>query len=410
MTLRTLESVPLNTTDIAQAHLNIVEKDRSNLFPWNGQFSPQLVEALLDRYSKSGDTLMDPFAGSGTVLSEAGRKGLSASATEINPAAFCMARTYHFINASKQERQRCVKHIDEVVKQGLSAPAGPLFSTGAEGRIEKEGSPVDLDRIQAAAAKMDEAARILYDALIIRLDLVLGVPSEQRLLDVWGALKALVLALPFSTAKIEVHNRDARAVPLPKESIDLVVTSPPYMNVFNYHQHYRRSAEALGWDLLHVARSEIGSNRKHRQNRFLTVTQYCLDIAQVFQELARACRPSARVIFVVGRESNVRKTSFYNASVVTGLATGSCGFKLLMRQERVFKNRFGQAIFEDILHFEPPTAPRAADLKVVRTFAREVLNESLERAPVESHEDLRAALEQIEDVMPSPIYEPSAST
>jgi adenine-specific DNA methylase len=90
--------LPLNTTDIPQSLLNIENKDRSNLFPWRGQFSPQLVETILDKYARSGFHVLDPFAGVGTVLYEAGLKGLRASASEINPAACRMAYTYRFIN------------------------------------------------------------------------------------------------------------------------------------------------------------------------------------------------------------------------------------------------------------------------------------------------------------------------
>ena len=39
--------------------LNIKEKKRSNLFPWRGQFSPQLVEALLTAYSSKDDFVLD---------------------------------------------------------------------------------------------------------------------------------------------------------------------------------------------------------------------------------------------------------------------------------------------------------------------------------------------------------------
>jgi hypothetical protein len=135
------------------------------------------------------------------------------------------------------------------------------------------------------------------------------------------------------------------------------VTSPPYINVFNYHQHYRRSVESLGFDLLKVAKSEIGSNRKHRQNRFLTVIQYCLDMAAVLHELHRVCRPQTRLVVVLGRESKVRKTPFYNSEIVARLAVMSCGCNLLTRQERVFQNRFGELIYDEILQFSFPMPP-----------------------------------------------------
>src|SRR3972149_1907342 len=44
---------------LSAAMLNIEAKSRSNLFPWRGQFSPQLVEALLCAYVVPGSVVLD---------------------------------------------------------------------------------------------------------------------------------------------------------------------------------------------------------------------------------------------------------------------------------------------------------------------------------------------------------------
>lgn len=108
--------------------------------------------------------------------------------------------------------------------------------------------------------------------------------------DTFYKLSVLVRRLPFLQQPIRALLSDARRLPLPSDSIDFILTSPPYINVFNYHQNYRRSAEMLDWDLLHIARSEIGSNRANRGNRFLTVIQYCLDMCAVVKEISRCVR------------------------------------------------------------------------------------------------------------------------
>jgi len=59
---------------LPQSVLNIEEKHRSNLFAWRGQFSPQLIDCLLDAYCPIDAIVMDPFSGSGTVLYEAARQ------------------------------------------------------------------------------------------------------------------------------------------------------------------------------------------------------------------------------------------------------------------------------------------------------------------------------------------------
>jgi SAM-dependent methyltransferase len=392
--------VPLDTESIPQSRLNIDNKERSNPFPWNGQFSPQLVEQLLEAYANRGTFILDPFLGSGTVLLEAARFGLPAFGSEINPAAFKMADTYRFINLSTTRRRQIVDTVADLLHEVLPDDS-PLFATS---RPPSE-RPLHELLANEAAAVTDEFAKVLIEALVVLIN-VGSRELDQRAIDaVWSKVRENTLSLPFSKFRVELANCDARALPVPAGQVDLVLTSPPYINVFNYHQHYRKSVESLGWDLLEVAKSEIGSNRKHRGNRFLTVIQYCLDMAQVFHELRRVCRPDARIIFVVGRESNVRKTVFYNGEIVAELAVSCAGFSLSSRQERVFQNRFGEMIYEDILHFSPNQLG-SSSLVHPRQIAEEALKAALVRVPSESESDLWDAIERTGDVDASPVYRP----
>jgi hypothetical protein len=234
--------------------------------------------------------------------------------------------------------------------------------------------------------------------------------STNKVFKVWKRLKSLVLKLPFNLNQISVFHCDARETPLADSTIDLILTSPPYINVFNYHQQYRRSAESLQWNLLKVAKSEFGSNRKHRGNRFLTVTQYCLDIAHTLNELIRVTTDSARIIFVVGRESNVRGTPFYNGAIFVELAL-KLGYIPLTRQERKFKNRFGNCIYEDIIHLE--SAPcvnldKYSITEAARKVALKVLCDSLSYAPENATQDLKDAIDGISQIEPSPLLENQA--
>ena len=73
-------------------------------------------------------------------------------------------------------------------------------------------------------------------------------------------------SLPYATSPLRVDLCDARLVhSWLSGMVDIVITSPPYINVFNYHQNHRALLEVLGFDLLKVAESEIGSNRKNRR-------------------------------------------------------------------------------------------------------------------------------------------------
>src|SRR2546428_6164702 len=69
---------------------DLPERERTRhvhrLHPYLGKFIPQLVEALLSRYFRPGQHVLDPFAGSGTTLVQALESGLDATGVDI--AAF----------------------------------------------------------------------------------------------------------------------------------------------------------------------------------------------------------------------------------------------------------------------------------------------------------------------------------
>jgi hypothetical protein len=330
--------------------------------------------------------------GSGTVLIECARCGYKVLGAEINPAAAIMARTYEFTALSTLERRSIIERIDELL-ESLKSPNDSGFTN----RLCKKCSSLPSDY-----------PRYLLETLIVILNLNTVKMTEKWLSKCWRKLSEMVLALPRSRSSVTLALADARRLPAKNHSIDLVITSPPYVNVFNYHQQYRASIEALGWNVLSLARSEIGANRKNRGNRFLTMIQYYLDMALVFCELGRVCRPNARGIFVVGRESKVRKTTFYNGRILRALAHDALGLRILLEQERIFQNRFGQIIREEILHFQIRPIDSNEWLEKSRKLAVKELHSARNRVPDDVISDYSDALERVGQVEPSPIVDIAA--
>ena len=196
------------------------------------------------------------------------------------------------------------------------------------------------------------------------------------------------------------------------EGIDFIITSPPYINVFNYHQNYRRSVEILGWNSLRVAKSEIGSNRANRGNRFYTVVQYCIDMLRAIQEMARVLRANGRAVVIVGHESRVLGTPFNNALLIEQIAIKSSLFDVVLRQKRVFLNRFGKLIREDILNLLKLSYSPDNSLshRIGKSVALNALNDASSRVPDKNRAYLKEAIQKIHKIDGTTIFNSNSYT
>ena len=394
-----LAAVTLDRESLSQSSLNIEHRVRTNPFPWTGQFSPQLVEGLLTAYAPRGTAVLDPFAGCGTTLAEAARLGFAASGSELNPAAVILARVYQMANMDETARSAVLDGLYIKLLDAVGPSAGPLFGEPSD-RTRLEAGLVGLWRNAVPGGERDLAA-----ALVVLCDFHRKHLDTDTVLKTWARLDQTVRTLPLSLQPVVVRHADARSLPFKDDSFDLALTSPPYINVHNYHQKFRRSVEAMDWNVLTFARSEIGSNRQNRANRFLTVIQYSLDMALALREMVRTTRTGARLILVLGRESSVRGARFFNGELVARIALRSVGLEIDRRQERVFRNRYGLDIYEDILHFctSGILCDKISFLDNARYIAKEFLLESRSHVFEKDRPGIDDAVASVDCISPSPI-------
>ena len=376
---------------------------RTNPFPWTGQFSPQLVQQLLEAYAPRAGVVLDPFVGSGTSLIESARLGLAACGSELNPAAAILSQVYESVNMNFRQRADALDAVRERLFDAVGSPYGPLFCDQAPGPSDRAALEASLVRLWRDSAT--GITRKLAAALVVLCDFHQRHLDADKVRKTWFRLEDTVRGLPESSRPIVARHADARALPVESGTIDMILTSPPYINVHNYHQQFRRSVEALDWDVLSFARSEIGSNRQNRANRFLTVIQYSLDMALALKELARVARPGARLILVLGRESFVRGGRFFNGELVAEIAVRCNGLTIEKRQERMFRNRYGSDIYEDILHFSATDdAPdERSSIAAARGVAAGALAAARPSIPAEQRSGIDDALSRVDSVSPSPM-------
>ena len=387
---------------LEQDKLNVKEKQRANLFAWRGQFTPQFVDYIIDSFSRKGFTVIDPFSGSGTVLQTCAYKGLRGYGYEINPAAYAMSKFFSLSNKCLKDREVIVSDLQEKIHDLLHAFGGlPLFKNCREYRSRYENLIDFSKELIASISNKDE--------MVIALNVIFSAENKKHkdlnsaILSSFHFIKHAILSLPFTDAPIQAFLGDARC--LSKNSptkANLILTSPPYINVFNYHQNHRAVMEILGWNLLKVAHSEIGSNRKNRSNRFRTVVQYCLEINRSLQSFWHTLERNGIIVLVVGRESRVRRVPFYNGLIIKDLLLKAGGFCDIATYERHFINRFGAKIKEDIIVAKKDQSP--PEEIEARKIARKHLKASISQAEDGIKPEIQDVISDIYSVHPSPLF------
>lgn len=336
-------------------------------FRYSAGFSALWVNDLIQCASQADLRVLDPFAGSGTVLLEAEACGVQSIGVEAHPFIARVASAKLLWRASP----------DEVMARGIGlinsarglAPALDAFPPLIR-KCFPDSALLSLAAIHQAWSDLScshEIKELLWLALIAILrqcspvgtanwQYVLPKKSKSKVLDPYDAYRSKVRqiasdmavrqALPI-TGSAKLYREDARDLNEVADGwANLVITSPPYPNNFDYadatrleqsflgevtgwgdlqgavrqylirscSQHVQSAArEAAGilsdpllspiaaeltpvYEQLECARESHGGKKAYH----VMVAAYFLDMAKVWRSLRRATAKSATVCFVIG--------------------------------------------------------------------------------------------------------------
>jgi len=99
---------------------------------------------------------------------------------------------------------------------------------------------------------------------------------------------------------VNIFNHDASHMPfLENEKVHLVMTSPPYLNAYDYYLYHKLRMYWLGFNHYKVQEMEIGSRHKHSDND-LGVDQYLASVKKCLQEMCRVLKQNRYCCVVIG--------------------------------------------------------------------------------------------------------------
>ena len=282
-------------------------------FYYKEGFSRDLVITLLS--SARPKHVLDPFCGVGTTLLGAKELGIDSVGLDVLPLAVFVSRVKtRDYDPEEVERWanwmlslRPEPYSTKRVKDPLVHKVFPervlgtiLWYLDALERVEDKEIR-DLLKLALMNAAM-KSSWAFKDGAIVK---VVKRPVPPLRESLRRELKKIVLdvkAFPRTGARAEVLEADARYMPLEDESVDYILTSPPYLNKIEYTSVYRVE-HALFFPKrgLPPLKSYIGMELEEEGGEEPPIVRaYFKDMGRVLSEMYRVLREGGQAVIVVG--------------------------------------------------------------------------------------------------------------
>ena len=311
-------------------------------------FKPQLPRFFIERLSKAHDTVFDPFMGRGTTLLEAALLNRRPAGNDINPLSIRLIQPrlhpplqseivkrlseYDFSDDVDTWDELLVFYHSETLRELTHLKN--LFL-----EKEKEGTIDHIDRWirMVAINRLTGHSPGFFSVYSLPPNQAVSIKSQTRINQKRNQVpdprnvKELIRkksAHLLKTVSKEEHqllsqsNESSLLLTgsadklsgLSDNSINLVVTSPPFLNIVNYSTDNWLRCWFTGIESKEVEIMMSGSNKK-----------WTAFMSDTFTELARVLKPGAYIAFEVGevRKGRVRlEESVITAAVTAGLKPG----------------------------------------------------------------------------------------
>jgi site-specific DNA-methyltransferase (cytosine-N4-specific) len=314
------------------------ERDRIHaVHPYPCKFPPETAR----QYLESGLVVLDPFCGSGTTLVEAALGGSCVRGFDCNPIAVVISR-FKLIPADA--RFFCVADTVlaelQLTRSGFAASDAEL--PPFKGR-DHWFAPVVQRELAAAVEWIEKNAQDaditlwLQTALSSIINRVSFQDSETRyarverefapgqVTELFLDRACLLLRALRERGSIErnghvVDLADVMdGIPLPSESVDLIVTSPPYANTMDYYLYHKQRMNVLGFDFKLTQHREIGSRWEFSSLKRKR-EKWDEDYGRSLAEMHRVLKPGGRAVVIIG-DSQIAGELINAAELTARIAT-----------------------------------------------------------------------------------------
>jgi tRNA G10 N-methylase Trm11 len=323
----------------------IIQKNRTKsinqylthwIYPYKGKFHPQMIRALLNIIGlKSGDTVLDPFIGSGTTALEAQLLGINCIGIDISPLCVLQSKV-------KTESIYAFKEIVNTKAEILRHTKINLFNDKTIDSVidEIEDEKVKNFFLMAKLVAISDNARRRKDitkSFVRNLELMIA--SVRDYIEI-------VEQLNLKLGKVDIREGDARALDLGNESVDGIITSPPYSIALDYVQNDAHALKSLGFEPRELREKFIGVRGKNREK----IELYNEDMKMSLREMYRVLKPGKYAVLIIGNAKYQGKEIKTVEFIIENAE--EIGFELVENIDKIIFGLYNVMQKENILIFE----------------------------------------------------------
>lgn len=327
-------------------YFQIIQKNRTRsvnqylthwIYPYKGKFHPQMIRALLNILGlEQGDTILDPFIGSGTAGVEAQLLGINCIGIDVSPLCVLQSRVK---TESIDVLPQILKWKEKIIK-GLNPSLFNLEGKTLDDIISHipDEKTKNFYRMVKLVAISDNArrGREFSKAFLKNLDLM--IDSVNDFVEISNHLNLRLGTMSIKTG-------DARWLPLENVCIDGIVTSPPYSIALDYVTNDAHALQELGYNLSEIREGFIGVRGKNQSR----VELYNNDLIRSLKEMYRVLKPNKYAAIVIGNATylgQVVKTVEFTIAQAEKI-----GFKLVKNIDKIIFGLYNVMQKENILIF-----------------------------------------------------------
>jgi DNA modification methylase len=287
--------------------------------PYPARFIPQIPLTFIKLFTREGETVLDPMCGCGTTLVEAFLNNRNAIGNDLNPLAALITKVkitlideseFKYFNGKLALMKRYLdldyKDVEEKINNLPNRKLSRIFNRVVISKLESIREAL-LEIKEERHNDLFDFGRVALSATIWSLvENGNGIEVDDLFLKKVKYMQNEIIKMSKiikNIPKVRVICGDARKLEVETTSVDLIVTSPPYVNALDYYRLHMYNMLWLGMDFDLFRKHEIGGHSHFIMNRFRLLSEYLGDMLRAMIEMNRALKKDKLCVIVVGNSS-----------------------------------------------------------------------------------------------------------